>query len=84
MSTIEFSDEEKNILVKKIKLYFEQELDQDIAQFDALFLMDFIAEEMGAYFYNRGVQDAKLILEEKIEAIGDAFYEIEKPTYFSK
>ncbi len=84
MSTIEFSNDEKTLLVKKIKMYFEQELDQEIAQFDALFLIDFIAEEMGAYFYNRGVQDAKLILEEKVEAIGDAFYEIEKPTSFHK
>ena len=84
MSTIEFSDEEKSTLVKKIKMYFEQELDQDIAQFDALFLIDFIADEMGAYFYNRGLQDAKLVLEEKIEGITDAFYEIEKPTTFIK
>ncbi len=84
MSTIEFSDEEKRTLVKKIKLYFEQELDQEIAQFDALFLIDFIAEEMGAYFYNRGLQDAKLVLEEKIESITDVFYEIEKPTTFIK
>ncbi|MDC0011245.1 DUF2164 domain-containing protein, partial [Porticoccaceae bacterium] len=49
---------------------------------DAEFLLDFFSEEVGAYYYNRGLSDAKLILEQKLESITDAFYEIEKPTDF--
>ena len=82
MAKIEFSDIEKAAIVGKIKLYFREELDQDIAQFDAEFLLDFFSEEVGAYNYNRGLSDAKLILEQKFESITDAFYEIEKPTDF--
>ena len=82
MAKIEFSDIEKVAIVGKIKLYFREELDQDIAQFDAEFLLDFFSEEVGAYYYNRGLSDAKLILEQKLESITDAFYEIEKPTDF--
>ncbi len=82
MAKIEFSDIEKAAIVGKIKLYFREELDQDIAQFDAEFLLDFFSEEVGAYYYNRGLSDAKLILEQKLESITDAFYEIEKPTDF--
>jgi len=84
MSDIEFSTEEKDILVDRIKQYFTDELGQDIAQFDALFLLDFFAEQVGPYFYNRGVHDAQAFLESKIEAITDGFYEIEKPTEFIK
>lgn len=84
MSEIEFSKEEKEILVKKIKMYFSEELDQDIAQFDAEFLLDFFSEEVGPYYYNRGLQDAKILLEDKIELITESFYEIEKPTEFYK
>lgn len=82
MAKIEFSDIEKAAIVGKIKLYFREELDQDIAQFDAEFLLDFFSEEVGAYYYNRGLSDAKLILQQKLESITDAFYEIEKPTDF--
>lgn len=82
MSTIEFSNDEKSILIKKIQRYFSSELEQDIAQFDAEFLLDFFAKEVGSYFYNRGVYDAQALVESKIETITESFYEIEKATDF--
>lgn len=82
MSQIEFSREEKEVICRKIQLYFQEELDQEIGQFDAGFLLDFFAEEMGAYFYNRGLYDAQAILENQLANIGEAIYEIEKPTQF--
>ena len=84
MSEIKFNQDEKATLVQKIKLYFSEELDQQIGQFDAEFLIDFISEEMGAYYYNRGVQDAQLALERKVEEITDALYDLEKPVEFRK
>jgi uncharacterized protein (DUF2164 family) len=84
LAKIEFNKHEKDTIVSKIKGYFLSELDQDIAQFDAEFLLDFFSAEVGAYYYNRGLADAKAILEEKVETITDAFYEIEKPTDFSR
>jgi len=81
---VEFSKDEKEILVKKIKLYFHEELDQEMKQFDAQFLLDFFSEEIGPYFYNRGVYDAQAILESKLDSITDGFYEIEKPTEFKR
>jgi len=84
MADIEFSNDEKSILIKKIKTYFEQELDQEIAQFDAEFLLDFFGKEVGPYFYNRALKDAQTVLESRIEAVLDGFYEIEKPTDFVK
>ena len=84
MADIEFTTKEKDILVQKIKRYFIAEMDQDVSQFDAEFLLDFFTEEVGPYFYNRGLHDAQALLESKLEAITDGFYEIEKPTEFSK
>ena len=84
MAKIEFDDNEKAAIVGKIKGYFRDELDQEIAQFDAEFLLDFFSEEIGAYHYNRGLTDARTVLEEKLETITDAFYEIEKPTDFAR
>ena len=84
MPEIEFTIEEKDILVRKMKRYFIEELDQEIAQFDAEFLLDFFSREVGPYYYNNGLYDAKTLIEDKLETLTDAFYEIEKPTDFIK
>lgn len=82
MSEIEFSKEEKEIITKRIQRYFREELDQEIGQFDAQFLLDFFATEIGPYFYNRGLYDAQATLERRVEDISDALYELEKITEF--
>ena len=56
----------------------EQELDIELGQFDAEFLLDFVSKEMGATFYNQGIYDAQALLQSKIETLSDAFYELEK------
>jgi len=84
MSEIKFSKEETEILAKKLQLYFSEELDQEIGQFDAQFLLDYILEEIGPYFYNRGLYDAQSILENRMDSISDAIYDIEKITEFRK
>lgn len=84
MSEIKFTKDEKTALVKKLKLYFSEELDQELKQFDAEFLLDFITEEIGVYFYNRGLWDAQAVLEKRMEAITEAIAEIEKPTNFRR
>lgn len=80
MSEITFSKEQKEVLVQKIQLYFDQELDQKIGQFDAEFLLDFISEEMGSFYYNQALLDAQAIIDKKLDDISHALYEIEKPT----
>ena len=82
MSKIEFSEDERAVIVKKIQLYFREELDQEIGRFDAEFLLQFFAEEVGAYFYNRGLYDAQAILESRLDGVAEAIYELEKPTDF--
>jgi uncharacterized protein (DUF2164 family) len=79
MAKIEFSTEQKDLIVGKIQRYFTQELEQDIAQFDAEFLLDFFSEEIGGLYYNQALHDAQAVLESKLENITDAFYELEKP-----
>ena len=63
---IEFSKEEKEIVVRKIQLYFKEELDQEIGSFDAEFLLDFLAGEFGGFFYNRGLADAEVAISAKL------------------
>lgn len=80
MKDIEFTRQEKRQIVPKIQEYVEEELDLELGNFDAEFLLDFIAKEIGPYFYNRGVYDARATLDKKMEAVGDALLLLEKPT----
>ena len=80
MGTIEFSQEEKEVIIKKIQTYFTETLEQGIGRFDAEFLLDFFAEEVGAYFYNRGLLDAQAVLSNRLENISEAILELEKIT----
>ncbi len=76
---IEFSKEEKQALVEKIRTYMNDELDQEIGQFDAEFLLDFFSDNIGKFYYNRGLYDAQAILEGRLDAITEAIAELEKP-----
>ena len=82
MSAIEFSNEEKETLVHKLSVYFRDNFGQELGQFDGEFLLDFISKEIGPYYYNRGLFDARAILESRLEVLTEAIYEIEKPTDF--
>lgn len=81
---IKFSKEETDLLTRKIQVYFNDELDQEIGQFPAQFLLEFISEEVGCYFYNRGLLDAQAVLNTRMESLGEAIYDLEKPTEFSR
>jgi uncharacterized protein (DUF2164 family) len=79
MDKIEFSKDEKEMMIQKVKMYFGEELNQDIGNFDAEFLIDFFAEEMGGFFYNRGLYDAETMISEKVSEISDLLLQLEKP-----
>jgi len=80
MSDIKFSRDELDNIVFKIKKYFSDEYDQEIGAFEAEFLIDFFAKEMGSFFYNRGLSDAQTLFLEKVEEVSYLVQELEKPT----
>lgn len=84
MTKIVFKKEEKERIVQKIQRYFNDELDQTLGQFDAEFLLDFFSDEVGNFYYNRGLLDAQAVLHEKAEHIADAIYALEKPIPFRR
>ena len=80
MSDIEINTRDMEDLVQKVKTYFEHELDQEIGGFDAEFLVNFFAREIGPHFYNQGLYDAQAMLSRKMDEVTDLLYELEKPT----
>ena len=58
---------------------FRVALHQELGSFQAEFLIDFFAEEMGGFFYNRGLYDAETLMTEKLADISDSLLILEKP-----
>ncbi len=79
MSIISFTKQEKEEIVSKIQEYFEKELGQEIGRFEAEFFLNFIADEVGPYFYNKGVLDSQAMLQKKVDEIIEAIDSLEKP-----
>lgn len=80
MTDITFSRDEKQLLVDKIRRYFEQELNQELGQFDAEFLLDFLSRELGPHYYNRGLLDAQAILQSRLDTILEGIDELTRIT----
>ena len=76
--TITFNKEEKVDLINRLQSYYEVELDRQLGTFEAQFLLDFISETMGPFYYNRGIYDAQALLQEQLENVGESIYQLEK------
>jgi len=76
--TIKFNAEEKADLIGRLQDYCDTELDRELGSFEAQFLMDFISETMGPFYYNRGIYDAQALLQEQLEHVGESIYQLEK------
>ena len=76
--TITFNKEEKVDLINRLQSYCEVELDRQLGTFEAQFLLDFISETMGPFYYNRGIYDAQALLQEQLENVGESIYQLAK------
>ena len=69
MEQIKLSREQVEYLAQKLQSYLGDELDIELGQFDAEFLLEFIGKEVGKYYYAQGIEDARSVLSEKIEQV---------------
>ncbi|EMX2275303.1 DUF2164 domain-containing protein [Yersinia enterocolitica] len=79
MADITFTREQTQRMTDKLQRYLEQEHNIELEDFDAKFLLQFISRELGAHFYNQGINDAIAQVEAKILDISDSILWLEKP-----
>ncbi|MGV3575960.1 MAG: DUF2164 domain-containing protein [Devosia sp.] len=80
MKPIKFDRDETKAIVGEIQDYFRLELDQTIGAIPAEMLMQFFADKMGAYYYNRGLYDAQALIRKQVESLSDEIFALEQPT----
>ena len=75
---IRLSDERRASLLRSVKTYFADELDEPLSDFRAEALLDFFVRELGPPVYNQGVRDACGYMQEKLGDIEGEVYETER------
>lgn len=73
-SKFDLTKQEKEKIMEAIKKYFSEERNEEIGDLASYIFMDYIANNVGTIFYNKGVKDAIAALNQKI----DDLYELEK------
>ena len=79
MSKIELPKATADELAQALSRYLKAELEVEVKGFDAVFLVDFITENLGPHYYNQGLADARALLSKKVDELGEAIYQLEKP-----
>jgi len=80
MSEFELDKDTKTRLARQIQRYLADELEVDIGNMDAEFLIDFLSGSLGAHYYNLGLKDAHALFARRADDIADELYSMEKPT----
>jgi len=79
MAKIELSKEAREAAARALSEYLKDELEVEVTGFDAQFLLDFVGERIGPWFYNQGLADARAVVQARAELVAEAIYELEKP-----
>lgn len=74
---IRLSDDRRAFLRRSIQQYFLDEFDDEISDFRAENLIDFLVRELGPVVYNQGVRDAVAFMQDKLSDIEGEVYERE-------
>ncbi len=80
---IELSKQEIEQIIPSIQKYFKEELDQEVSEMRAKFLLDYFVKEIAPFAYNQGVRDAEAFLRARVEDLSGTCFE-EGLTYWRR
>ncbi|HEV7406786.1 MAG TPA: DUF2164 domain-containing protein [Chthoniobacteraceae bacterium] len=80
---LELTKEEIAEIVPSLKRYFRDELEQELSEMRAKFLLEYFMTEIAPLAYNRGVKDAESFLRAHVEDLPNTCFE-QGMTYWQK
>ncbi|MCB5194988.1 DUF2164 domain-containing protein [Deefgea salmonis] len=63
-------------LQQAIQRYCREEIDTDIGELQAAFMLDFVLREIGPHIYNQAIRDAQNHLAQQVEALPEYCFEV--------
>ena len=73
--SLELNKEDLPAIVASLQRYFREELDTELSEMRAKFLLDYIQKEIAPFAYNRGVNDAERYFRTKVEDLSATCFE---------
>ncbi|MEO2077022.1 MAG: DUF2164 domain-containing protein [Bacillus sp. (in: firmicutes)] len=71
--------EQQQVMISDIQSFFTEERDEELSEFAAERVLDFVKETLAPHFYNAAVLDVKRVVEERYAAIEDEILTLERP-----
>lgn len=62
----------------RLQAYLRDEMEVEVGRLPAEMLIEFIGQDIGRLFYNRGLRDAETVVRQKVEDVADALYGLER------
>jgi len=76
--------EEKERWIAEVQHYFETERGETIGSIAAEGLLDVLIATLGPHLYNQALADARRVVAERLAAVEDELYTLEKPAVYPK
>lgn len=77
---LKFPKANKDTMIESIQAYFWAERSEELGSIAAEQLLDFMVKEIGPYIYNHAIGEARNMVSERMLALEDELYSLEKPT----
>ncbi|UZJ78012.1 DUF2164 domain-containing protein [Fictibacillus sp. KU28468] len=75
---INWKQEHKDQAIRDIQQFFYDERGEEIGIIAAENFLDFFAKQIGPHFYNQGVRDSQNVLRDRLAAVEDDLYALER------
>lgn len=72
---IELTKEETERLIPSLQKFFREELEQDLSEMRAKFLLSYFLKEIAPFAYNKGVKDSEAFFRSKVEDLTATCFE---------
>ncbi|TKI50122.1 DUF2164 domain-containing protein [Lysinibacillus tabacifolii] len=76
---IRLTKEQQEQIIADIQRFFYNQREEDISDFEAQRVFDFIKENIAPYIYNAAISDAKYVVESQLSALDEELMALERP-----
>ncbi|WP_071393009.1 DUF2164 domain-containing protein [Bacillus tuaregi] len=71
--------EQQDQMISDIQTFFFQERDEELTEFAAERVLDFVKESLAPHFYNAAISDAKHVIVQQFASLEDELLTLERP-----
>ncbi|WHY60050.1 DUF2164 domain-containing protein [Cytobacillus firmus] len=76
---IKITKEQQQKMIEDIQIFFSEERDEDLSEFSAERVLDFVKESLAPQFYNAAIADVKHVVEQQYASMEDEILTLERP-----